>query len=258
MNTQQQKSSRILLIGDSCTDKYNFGICERMSPEAPVPILKTIRVENRPGMALNVLRHLENFCFNVDIYTNKENIVKERFVENTFMQHMLRVDHGEEQKVSQMSLRSIDEINISLYSCVVISDYDKGFVSHAVARKITRIANEADIPVFVDSKKSDLSCFHNSFIKINEKESKKLKKLPNEYELIVTLGKSGAVWNNKTFPTDDVQVFDVCGAGDSFFAGFINSYMLDRDIEKSIKFANKIAAISVKSFGTYVVNRDDV
>ena len=54
MDDQQQKLSKILVIGDSCLDKYHYGSCERMSPEAPVPILKITRTETRPGMVLNV------------------------------------------------------------------------------------------------------------------------------------------------------------------------------------------------------------
>ena len=258
MDDQQQNLSKILVIGDSCLDKYHYGSCERMSPEAPVPILKITRTETRPGMVLNVQHHLENFFFDTVLCTNKEEIIKERFVESTFMQHMLRVDYGEEQKVSPMSAEAIDQLNFKLYSGVVISDYDKGYISPSAARKISKKAKEEQVPVFVDSKKTDLSCFPNAIIKINEKESKKIKALPEDYELIITLGNSGATWNGINFPTKDVEVFDICGAGDSFFAGFINSYLMDFNIEKSIEFANSIAAISVKNFGTYIVKREDL
>jgi D-beta-D-heptose 7-phosphate kinase/D-beta-D-heptose 1-phosphate adenosyltransferase len=258
MENQQHKLLKILIIGDSCLDRYHYGICDRMSPEAPVPILKILRTETRPGMVLNVQQHLENFFFDTVLYTNKEKIVKERFVENTFMQHMLRVDHGEEKKVSSISFETIDKINFELFSGVVISDYDKGYISSESAKKISKKAKEENIPVFVDSKKTDLSCFPGSIIKINEKENKKIKTLPKNCELIVTLGKKGAIWNGISFPTKDVEVFDICGAGDSFFAGFINSYLINGDIEKSIEFANNVAAVSVKNFGTYIVKKEDL
>ena len=45
---QQQKQLKVLLIGDSCTDEYVYGSCERLNPEAPVPILDQERM-NRPG-----------------------------------------------------------------------------------------------------------------------------------------------------------------------------------------------------------------
>jgi bifunctional ADP-heptose synthase (sugar kinase/adenylyltransferase) len=53
--TQQQKQFRVLLIGDSCIDKYIYGTCDRISPEAPVPILRYEREEYREGMAFKCL-----------------------------------------------------------------------------------------------------------------------------------------------------------------------------------------------------------
>ena len=43
----QQKQLKVLLIGDSCTDEYVYGSCERLNPEAPVPILKFNRKETK-------------------------------------------------------------------------------------------------------------------------------------------------------------------------------------------------------------------
>ena len=61
MDIQQQKLYKILLIGDSCEDIYHFGTCQRISPEAPVPILKKAYEEIRPGMSANVAANLESF-----------------------------------------------------------------------------------------------------------------------------------------------------------------------------------------------------
>ena len=47
----QQKQFKVLLIGDSCTDEYVYGICERLNPEAPVPILKKTRVKTQQGIS---------------------------------------------------------------------------------------------------------------------------------------------------------------------------------------------------------------
>ncbi len=95
MDIQQLKSLKILVIGDSCTDVYNYGTCERISPEAPVPVLKTVYTEEKPGMALNVEANLKAFGHETRILTNKETIVKERFIDQRTMQHLLRVDKGE-------------------------------------------------------------------------------------------------------------------------------------------------------------------
>ena len=71
MENQQHKLLKILIIGDSCLDRYHYGICDRMSPEAPVPILKILRTETRQGMVLNVQQHLENFFFDTVLYILK-------------------------------------------------------------------------------------------------------------------------------------------------------------------------------------------
>ena len=58
MNTQQQKKFNILLVGDNCLDVYQYGTIERISPEAPVPVVKYSYTKKLPGMAGNVY---ENF-----------------------------------------------------------------------------------------------------------------------------------------------------------------------------------------------------
>jgi bifunctional ADP-heptose synthase (sugar kinase/adenylyltransferase) len=94
MDIQQLKSLKILVIGDSCTDIYNYGTCDRISPEAPVPVLRTTFKEEKPGMALNVQKNLEALGHKTMIITNPETIKKERFVDQRTMQHLLRVDSG--------------------------------------------------------------------------------------------------------------------------------------------------------------------
>ena len=71
---QPQKQLKILLIGDSCTDEYVYGTCERLNPEAPVPILNLKRKETTRGMAWNVRENLMSFGMEVFILTNNESI----------------------------------------------------------------------------------------------------------------------------------------------------------------------------------------
>jgi len=54
MITPPLKPFQILLIGDSCIDEYQYGTVDRISPEAPVPIFKYLRSEEKPGMVYNV------------------------------------------------------------------------------------------------------------------------------------------------------------------------------------------------------------
>ena len=60
-NTQLLKPFKILLIGDSCVDEYFYGSVDRLSPEAPVPILKINQGRKEDGMAANVYNNLLAF-----------------------------------------------------------------------------------------------------------------------------------------------------------------------------------------------------
>ena len=241
-----QKPYKILLIGDSCIDEYVYGTCERLNPEAPVPILKFYRKESKNGMAWNVKNNLQAFGIEVYMLTNKEKIVKTRYIDEKYNQQILRVDV--ENILSPMEY----EIPNETYDALVISDYDKGFITQ---QKLFELVFNSKIPVFVDSKKTILP-ESNCFIKINDNESKLLKSKHDN--LIVTRGSGGAEYNEVTYPGEKVSVFDVCGAGDTFLSALVYFYLEYGTIEKAIPYANKAAAIAVQNFGTYVLSGDDI
>ena len=255
MDTQQQKQLKVLVIGDSCEDIYHYGTCERISPEAAVPILKESSTETKPGMSSNVVSNLKSFGASVVHVTNERPIKKHRFVDQRFNQHLLRVDQGEDQALDTVDIKKIKSINTSL-DAVVISDYNKGFLSSYDCEKITKYFKNT--PIFVDSKKNDLSCFKNSIIKINEKEHKTMVKTSNNSKLIVTLGDKGALYNNKLYKTDKVEVYDVCGAGDVFLSALAVHFLLTNRLEDAIMFANRCASFSVSKFGTYTLTKEEI
>ena len=256
MGIQQLKYLKILLIGDSCIDRYHYGTCDRMSPEAPVPVFKVSHTENQDGMALNVKSNLEGLGVKVDILTNAEEIVKVRHIDMKSRQHLLRVDWGEEKAVQPLSPDLLDDIDFELYDGVVISDYDKGLITPAV---IGKILNRCDNkPIFVDSKKNDLSPYEGCILKINEKERREAQKLPSKCELIVTLGERGASYQGREFATKKVEIFDVCGAGDTFLAGLSSAFLLTQDMGRAIIFANLCGGVAVQKFGTYTVKQEDL
>ena len=256
MDTLQQKQYKILAIGDSCTDIYHYGTCDRISPEAPVPILKMLYSEEKPGMVLNVVENLKALGNLVDLITNQEQLIKERYVDKNTYQHMLRVDIGEQQKVLPLLEGQIGNIDIDKYDAIVVSDYNKGFINSENIRLLIKSAK--GLPIFVDSKKRDLSIYEGCFIKINQREYENMEKCPEKCKLIVTLGEQGALYKNTIYPVDSVDVFDVCGAGDSFLAGLVTTYLRTNDISESIKVANKCASVAVKRFGTYAVRMEDI
>ena len=247
---------QILVVGDSCHDIYHYGECNRLSPEAPVPIFKEIKQVSKAGMSLNVVENLKSFGFIVSHITNKEQITKHRFVDTRFKQHLLRVDRGEEESLTRIDMNRLDAFHY--VDAIVISDYNKGFLSNRDCQEICSYAKSLNIPIFVDSKKKQLDCFHNCWLKINEKEHLTSKALPADSHILITLGPRGAKYMNKIYPTDSVEVFDVCGAGDVFLSAFISYHLNSRNTAESIQYANKCASLSVTKFGTYVITSDDI
>ncbi len=107
-------------------------------------------------------------------------------------------------------------------------------------------------------KRKILGCYENCIIKINEKEKREVTNLPKNYSLIVTLGERGALYNNKIYPTNKVEVFDVCGAGDTFISALCSYYICSKNMIESIMFANRCSGFVVQKFGTYAIKKDDL
>jgi D-beta-D-heptose 7-phosphate kinase/D-beta-D-heptose 1-phosphate adenosyltransferase len=246
MNIPQQKSFKVLLIGDSCIDQYIYGEVKRLNPEAPVPILNYRRTETKQGMAWNVYNNLRSFDIDVYMLTNSEKIIKTRYIDENTNQQILRVDN--EVECNPMEY----EIPNEKYDAVVISDYDKGFVTSS---KLFDIVYTSKCPVFIDTKKNILPEY-NCYIKINNKEYNKLNK---KYDnIIVTYGSDGAEYDGVIYPAEKVNVYDVVGAGDTFLSALTFAYLKYGTIQKAIPFANKAAAIAVQNPGTYVLTKEDV
>ena len=242
----QQKQLKVLLIGDSCTDEYVYGSCERLNPEAPVPILKFNRKETKKGMAWNVRENIESFGIEVYMITNQETITKTRYIDEKYNQQILRVDNEPDLKPMKYDLPD------GHFDALVISDYDKGFLSN---EKVFELVEWFDGPVFIDSKKTKLpkeSCF----VKINDLEFSKLDNPADN--LIITRGSKGAEYQGKLYPGEKVDIFDAVGAGDTFLSAMVYFYLKYGKIEEAIPYANKAAAIAVSNFGTYILTKEDV
>ena len=77
--------------------------------------------------------------------------------------------------------------------------------------------------------------------------------------VIITKGSKGAFYKNQNFsPIKQEKVFDVCGAGDVFLATLVNYFLLTKNIESAIAFANKFASYSVTKSGTYKLTKQDI
>lgn len=247
---QQQKQFNVILIGDNCIDEYQYGIVDRISPEAPVPIFVPTRSETKRGMAANVSENLQALGINVKEYLGQP-CKKIRYIDERSKQQIVRVDYD---VVGQPILAE----NILLEcNAIVISDYNKGAVTYEL---IEQLRQRYVGPIFVDTKKQNLGRFNDCYVKINELEYKSTTSLNNN--LIVTLGSRGAMYrcdsNERYFSSINVEVADVCGAGDTFLAALTWQYLTNGDIGSAIEFAIKASAITVQHTGVYAPKLEEI
>lgn len=240
--TQQQKQFKILLVGDTGIDIYQYGSVDRISPEAPVPVFKNGHAEDKPGMASNVCMNLRALNCDVTHKFGQYSCVKTRLIDIRSRQQIVRIDND----VTSPPLRfeKFDE----QYDAVVISDYDKGAVSYDTIEDLRKLR----VPIFIDTKKTDLAKLEGCIIKINALEMSRAVSMPSsQTTLIVTQGDKGVVWGSRTFPAKLVEVADVCGAGDTFLSALTYQYLATNNLNSAINFAIAASAVTVQHVGVY-------
>jgi len=246
--------NKILIIGDSCLDEYIYCKTNRFCPDAPVPILKPESFVSTLGMAGNVKDNLEALETEVTLISNANKIKKTRYVDDRTNHMFVRIDEGEDD-VFPIAQISLEEIAWKEFDAVIISDYCKGFIDEET---IQYIAEQHPI-TFLDTKKSLGNYVEDiTFIKINDVEYKYNKDILSPYwseKMIITRGSRGAEYKGITYPVEEVDVRDTSGAGDTFLAGLVSSYLKDKDIIEAIKFANKCATQVVQKKGTAKVKK---
>lgn len=250
MDTAQQTKYKILLIGDACEDIYTYGYVNRISPEAPVPIFEPFHTIYHDGMAGNVRKNLEALGCTVDFIRGKTSR-KKRLIDQRTKQQLLRLD---EDAISEPV--TFETAIPPIYDAIVISDYNKGTVSYEL---IEELAKEVDVPIFVDTKKTDLARLAGCYVKINALEKSRATSLPKIDHLIVTQGHHGATWNGWGYPAELAgDVTDVCGAGDTFLAALAYQFLVTNNMSDAVKFANRAAAVTVQHVGVYAPRLEEI
>lgn len=257
---------KILIIGDSSVDRFQYGTIKRISPEAPIPVFNPTKVVENNGMAGNVYENVKALnSYRTELVTNEIKPIKTRFVDEVSNQQIMRFD--ENDVVEQIE----EHYHGNIWDAIIISDYDKGYLTENDIGEISRIAKRDNIPTFLDTKKvlqwDNMDFLKDiDFIKINEHEFQ-LNNLPFSQgawyhgELIVTLGSRGAkhydmkITSINHYPLEKkAEVRDLSGAGDTFLAAFVVKYLESDDIASAIRFANKCASYVVTQKGVVVVD----
>jgi D-beta-D-heptose 7-phosphate kinase/D-beta-D-heptose 1-phosphate adenosyltransferase len=237
---------KILIVGESCLDIFVYCYAERLCPDIPVPALRIVKQTENPGMAKNVERNIQGIMDDCDIVTNSNwrTVTKTRYMDLTSNHMFIRVDT--DHKMERVDVRKIPLD----YNMLAISDYNKGFLTE---EDIEYFCEHHD-NVFIDTKKVLGDWVAKAkFIKINnyeyERSKNSITKMLND-KVICTKGEFGAVFRGKIYPVKEkVEVKDVSGAGDSFFAALLVKYAETGDIEEAIHFANECASEVVKHKG---------
>jgi D-beta-D-heptose 7-phosphate kinase/D-beta-D-heptose 1-phosphate adenosyltransferase len=250
MASQQLKKFNILLIGDAGNDVYTYGYVNRISPEAPVPVFQPHYTINHDGMAGNVRKNLEALGCTVNFLHGAVS-KKNRLIDHRSKQQLLRIDHDVESKPI-----TFETAIPPVYDAIVVSDYNKGTVDYQL---IEDLVKEVNVPVFVDTKKTDLARLAGCYIKINALEKSRATSLPSSDHLIVTHGGDGAEWNGWVYPAEIAgDVTDVCGAGDTFLAALAYQFLVTNSMPDAIKFANKASAVTVQHVGVYAPRLEEI
>jgi rfaE bifunctional protein kinase chain/domain len=217
---------KIMIIGDVMIDSYLWGTVDRISPEAPIPIVALKRRENRMGGAANVALNVKALGSEPILCSvighdekgdeflkllGKEGIRQEGLVRSherltttkfrIFGNHhqMLRVDEEVDHDLSdddhQELVAQIEKIlGEEKIDCIIFQDYNKGVISDGLIKRVVTLAASRSIPVTVDPKQRNFSSFSGvTLFKPNLKELKEGLKLEipdNNQEAVIEAAQS--------------------------------------------------------------------
>ena len=185
-------NKKVLIVGDAMIDVYMWGEVNRISPEAPVPVVEVKKHENRLGGAANVALNLKalganpilcsvigtgergvlfkklmkesNLSTEGILSTNKrKTTIKTRVIAEN--KHQLRIDEEETSPIEQveeflkLTISLINDIDV-----IILQDYNKGVLAHEIIERVIDSANKKRIPTIVDPKKLNFNSYKNCTI----------------------------------------------------------------------------------------------
>jgi D-beta-D-heptose 7-phosphate kinase/D-beta-D-heptose 1-phosphate adenosyltransferase len=249
---------KVLVFGDVIIDKYIYGTSERISPEAPVPVVKYQREVETLGGAGLVYENLKSLGVDVTLLqTEQPRSVKTRVICDGH--YITRIDEDENAD-SNAVLSNVLRSDFSQYDYVILSDYDKGVLDNA--KQIIAHINSQGPKVIVDPKRYAHDYEGAWLVKPNHNEYTKFEFDEWKGNIITTdAGHSVyATIDNVEYniPVEPVEVSDVTGAGDCFMAGFVYGLTKGYTHKKCLEIAVKGSTESVKHSGTYILKQEDV
>ena len=294
-------------------DEYLSGDCERISPEAPVPVVKIIKEKQIPGGAGNVVRNLtalgihsgiagvvgndpnglsiQNELKKWDLELMqiwKENgrptTVKTRVIARN--QQIIRLDREKAVPIHENLEKEVLEAlshAIPKFDAVILSDYDKGFLTENLTQRAIQIAQEKGVYVAADPKSKNFALYHKAdLLTPNEKEAANAVQMPipaseEEVEKIADLIKKQIKVKNLLItrshkgmslfgeadkpvyiPTTAREVYDVTGAGDTVISVYVASIIAGGSPFQAAALANLAGGLVVGKFGVSTISREEL
>lgn len=303
---QNFANKRVLVLGDLMLDKYLWGNVGRISPEAPVPVVEVHRDTSCLGGAGNVCHNLgslgafpipvgvvgddqagdwiiQSVLDSSGILVDKKRptTVKTRIIAH--QQQVVRVDQEEKKSISPgIEEKIFSFIQTNAFEGILISDYNKGFLTKSLMQKVLPYAKKKEIPVFVDPKVENFFSFSPvTLINPNHYEAEQIVHFPCDTDaqaerasekilsrieakyLILKRGRQGLTVfekGNKAIhiPTIAKEVFDVTGAGDTVIATASLALLSGATILEAAVLANAAAGVVVGKIGTASLTAEEL
>jgi D-beta-D-heptose 7-phosphate kinase / D-beta-D-heptose 1-phosphate adenosyltransferase len=196
------KAPKILVIGDLIVDHYLWGSSERISPEAPVPVVSINNESRMLGGAGNVINNLEALNVKVDVMSvlgecgvssELKFLLNEIEIDTQYLitepkrisskktriiaaqQQVVRYDRESINEISELSQKTLllnFRKRIADYDCVLLSDYGKGVLTNDLTQQLINVAKQHSIKILVDPKGVNYSKYKGAYLLTpNKKEA---------------------------------------------------------------------------------------
>lgn len=307
------KRLKTLVIGDLMLDHFVWGSVSRISPEAPVPVVQVTRETEMPGGAGNVAVNMASLGAEVHVVglmgadpsadrllslfqrwpiraestvrtPERPTIVKSRVIAHH--QQVVRVDRevrGEFPNHLRAEILLQAERLVPQMDAVILSDYAKGVITPALAKRVIALARKHRIPVTVDPKVENfklykqVTCVTPNTVEAMEsagvrslRDEKDVEKMGNALRakinadsVLVTRGEHGMSLFEKGkapyhIPTRAREVFDVTGAGDTVISTMTLALAAGASLRDAAELSNHAAGLVVAKLGTASVSADEL
>ena len=249
---------KVLVFGDVIVDKYIYGTSERISPEAPVPVVKYQHEVKTLGGAGLVYENLKSLGVDVTLFeTNQPRSIKTRIICDGH--YITRIDDDKDADGSAV-LRNVLRSDFSQYDYVILSDYNKGVLDESL--RIIEHINKFDCKIIVDPKEHATQYKDAWLVKPNNSEFTKFGFCQWQGNIITTNAGDNVLASidgvEYNLPVAQVEVSDVTGAGDCFLAAFVYGLTKNYNYTQCLELAIKGSRRAVQHVGTHILTHSDI